>query len=112
EEVLERELVRDGFGELAFEVDAGPWVVEAAADGVLVRLLVDPGVELTHGAGAERELVVLRRPDEAVVIEVVVGLEVELAAVAIADLLGPAGDGRVAAGDLRPAPRGGGPFAV
>ena len=36
-EVLERELVLDGLGEVTLEVEAAPGVVEAAADGILVR---------------------------------------------------------------------------
>src|SRR5262245_19623738 len=98
----------DRLGEVAFEVDAGPRVVEAVGGEVLPRLPVHSRVELRHPADAEGELAVLGLPAEAVVVVVVVGLERELAEAAVADLLGPDGGGRVAAGGLRTAPRRGG----
>ncbi len=79
-----------GLVRLALEVDAGPGVVEAAADGKLVLLLVDPGVELRQGANVERDLPILGREAEAVVVEVVVGLDRQLAEMGITDLLGTA----------------------
>jgi hypothetical protein len=97
-EVLERKLPVDRFGGGAFEVDATAGVVEATAG-------VDPGrrpgvshpVELRHAADAERKLPVAGRYEKAAVIEVVVGDDVYLAEVEVADLLGLAEGRRVAA---------------
>jgi hypothetical protein len=102
-EVLQRELILDGLGEVAFEVDAGPGVVEAAAGKPRSRMLIDHPVELGHPADAEGVLVVIGRPNEAAVIEVVAGLERHLAEMGIADLLGRPSGGRVAAGGFGPA---------
>src|SRR5208337_4148582 len=69
--------------------------------------LVDPGVELAQGANVERELLVFGRQAEAVVVEVVVGLDRKLAEVRITNLLGAARGRRIAARGLRTAPRAG-----
>ena len=75
ERVLEREFVLDGLGKAALEVNAGPGVIESAADRKLVPLLVNSGLELAQGTNVERELLVLGREAETVVVEVIVGLD-------------------------------------
>src|SRR5262249_20132728 len=104
-EVLERELPGDGLGEVAFKVDAAAWVVEpAAGHGPRRRPGIEHPVEPRHPGDAEGPLLVRGLQVEAGVIEVVVGVERNLAEVQVAVLLGPADGRRIAAGGLRQAP--------
>ena len=86
------------------EVDAGPRVEDAAAGKLLIRVRIDPRVDLLHRTDAEVELVVVGTPPEPVVVVVVVAArQRQLAELAISHDLGAPGRRRVAAAGCRPA---------
>ncbi len=81
---LERELVFDRPGHVAGEVPARARDVEPAADRLLVGLLIEACFPLEHAAKPQRELIVRGRELEARVVVVVIGLQPQVADLAIA----------------------------